>query len=54
MQRSRPVESRIRVSGVPVDNGNEGRRATLADGQTVEFEVGPGRKREEAKNACPV
>jgi cold shock CspA family protein len=23
--------------------------ATLAEGQTVEFEVGPGRKREEAK-----
>ena len=28
--------------------------ATLAEGQTVEFEVGPGRKREEAKNVRPV
>ena len=26
--------------------------ATLADGQTVEFEVGHGRKREEAKHAA--
>ena len=28
--------------------------ATLTEGQTVEFEVGPGRKREEAKNVRPV
>ena len=28
--------------------------ATLADGQTVEFEVGAGRKREEAKHVRPV
>jgi cold shock protein len=28
--------------------------ATLAEGQTVEFEVGPGRKSEEAKNVRSV
>jgi cold shock protein len=28
--------------------------ATLAEGQTVEFDVGPGRKSEEAKNVRPV
>jgi len=31
-----------------------GYNATLEEGQTVEFEVGPGSKGEEAKNVRPV
>ena len=64
MLRVRGRGSRTRVLLVPVCCGGddvfvhvsnlEAGGATLADGQTVEFEVGPGRKREEAKNARPV
>ena len=38
---------------VHVSNLQDG-GTTLAEGQTVEFEVGPGRKSEEAKNVRAV
>ena len=34
--------------------GGGGHEATLEEGQAVEFEVGPGRKGEEARNVRPV
>ncbi len=46
---------RVRCGGEDVHVSNvEAGGAPLAEGQTIEFEVGPGRTGEEAKNVRPV